>query len=406
MKIIYLHQYFTTPSMAGGTRSYEMAKRLVASGHEVHIITSWREVTEHKDWFYENIEGIHVHWLPILYSNSMSYSQRIKAFFHYALKAGKKAQEIGGDVIFATSTPLTVAIPGVYASKKLAVPMVFEVRDLWPELPIAVGALRNPITKFLAKRLERYAYKNASHVIALSPGMAEGVINVGYPAENVTVIPNSADLTMFCPDQAKADIFREKHRELSDHPFVLYAGTLGIINGVSYFAELAAATAKINPDIRFVIIGHGMEWEKVKLRAETLGVLNKTMFMYAAMPKTELVEAFAAAAVSTSLFVDLKPMEANSANKFFDTLASGTPVAINYGGWQVPLLEKFEAGIRLSRKVEDAAVQLVNLINDEARLSKMANNARKLAESEFSRDLLAVKLESVLKSVATYKVTD
>lgn len=389
--------------MAGGTRSYEMARRLVAVGHEVHIITSWRDKTEHTSWFYQNIDGIHVYWLPVPYSNNMSFGQRIKAFFQYAFKAGKKACEIGGDIVFATSTPLTIAIPGVRAARKLGVPMVFEVRDLWPELPIAIGALRNPVTKFLARALERFAYKNASHIVALSPGMADGVLKTGYPAQQVTIIPNSADLEMFSPDEQKAAQFRQKHPELAAHPVVLYAGTLGLINGVSYFAELAAATAQVNPDIRFVLIGHGMEWDKVAATAEALGVLNNTMFMYPAMPKTELVGAFAAATVSTSLFVDLKPMEANSANKFFDTLASGTPIAINYGGWQVPLLEDFNAGIRLSRDVTVAATQLANLIADNTALQRMAVNARRLAEAEFSRDVLAARLEQVLTDVANAK---
>lgn len=142
MKILYLHQYFTTPSMAGGTRSYEMARRLVAWGHEVHMITTDREgIFDPKQKWYETDEaGIHVHWTPIPYSNKMSYGQRIKAFFAFSWRAARKAAKIGGDVVFATSTPLTIAIPGVYASKRLKIPMVFEVRDLWPELPIAIGS--------------------------------------------------------------------------------------------------------------------------------------------------------------------------------------------------------------------------------------------------------------------------
>lgn len=400
MKILYLHQYFNTPSMAGGTRSYEMAKRLVAAGHEVHIITSWRESTANTDWFYESIDGIHVHWLPVPYSNSMTYSQRIIAFFKYAAKAGSKAIQLGGDLVFATSTPLTIAIPGVKASKNLKVPMVFEVRDLWPELPIAVGALKNPLTKFLAKQLEKYAYKNSSHIVALSPGMADGVAKLGFPVDKISIIPNSADLDIFMPDKRRAESFRSQYPELGDRPIILYAGTLGIINGVSYFAELAAETYKLNKQACFVLIGAGMEWDKVKHRAIELGIFNVNFYMYPAIPKTELVGAFAAASISTSLFVDLKPMEANSANKFFDTLASGTPIAINYGGWQVPVLEDYNAGVRLSRDIEKAAAQLSDLLGDSQLLLQMGLNARKLAEEHFSRDLLAKKLEDCLQKVA------
>src|SRR5699024_5606020 len=111
MKIIYLHQYFNTPDMAGGTRSYEMARRLVAWGHEVHMVTSWREPTDKHGWFTSVEAGIQVHWLPLPYGNYMGYRERIQAFLLFAWKAARKAASIPADVIFATSTPLTIAIP-------------------------------------------------------------------------------------------------------------------------------------------------------------------------------------------------------------------------------------------------------------------------------------------------------
>ena len=86
MKIIYLHQYFNTPDMSGGTRSYEMARRFVAEGHEVHMITSFREARDDQVWFENEVAGIHIHWLPVEYSNNMAFSDRIKAFFKFAFK--------------------------------------------------------------------------------------------------------------------------------------------------------------------------------------------------------------------------------------------------------------------------------------------------------------------------------
>ena len=204
MKILYLPQYCTTPAMSGGTRSYEMAKRLVAAGHEVHVITTWRGASERRDWWVEDIDGIQVHWLPVPYSNAMGFARRLKAFFHFAARSARRAVTIGGDVVFATSTPLTIALPAVAAARKLKRPMVFEVRDLWPLLPIAIGALRSPVTIALARWLERFAYRNADRIVALSPGMAEGVVATGYDPARVHVIPNSCDLDLFQPDAAAA----------------------------------------------------------------------------------------------------------------------------------------------------------------------------------------------------------
>ena len=211
MRIIYLHQYFNTPDMKGGTRSYEMARRMVKAGHKVHMITSRKDGgIQNNGWLHENIEGINVHWLPVEYSNKMSYFRRLIAFFEFAIKAGGKVKQIGGDVIFATSTPLTIAIPAINAKKALKIPMVFEVRDLWPELPIAIGALKSPLTKYFAKKMEMWAYKNSDSIIGLSPGMCDGVIKTGYPKSKVFNIPNSCDLELFNVDAGAGIEFSEE----------------------------------------------------------------------------------------------------------------------------------------------------------------------------------------------------
>lgn len=399
MKIIYLHQYFNTPEMSGGTRSYEMAKRLAEKGHEVHIITSWRECDGKSTWFTTKTNGFNVHWLPVAYSNKMSFLQRIKAFSHFALKAGKKAQEIGGDIVFATSTPLTISIPAIATSKKLKIPMVFEVRDLWPELPIAIGALKNPFLKFLAKQLELFSYKHSKHIIALSPGMAKGIVKTGYPNEKVTMIPNSADLDIFKSDISGDNEFKTSYPELMNCQFVLYAGTLGVINGVGYLVDVAHKAKLLDPSIKFVVFGRGAEFEKIIKKAKKLKVLNNNFFIYPSISKYELSSAFNFASLSSSLFIDLKEMESNSANKFFDGLASGTPVLINYGGWHESLLHTNNAGFKLSRDVDASALSIINILKKPIALNKMGRNARNLAEKEFSRDLLALKLEKILCTV-------
>ncbi len=131
MKIVYLHQYFVTPDMPGGTRSYEMGRRLVEAGHEVHMITSDQSgrFDASEGWRITEEAGIRVHWTTVPYGNEMPYGERIKAFFLFAWRSAREAARIGGDLVFATSTPLTIALPAVYAAKRCGVPMVFEVRD-------------------------------------------------------------------------------------------------------------------------------------------------------------------------------------------------------------------------------------------------------------------------------------
>jgi glycosyltransferase involved in cell wall biosynthesis len=399
MKIIYLHQYFNTPSDAGGTRSYEMARRLVYYGHEVHMITSYREDNRNDggNWFETTESGIKVYWLSVPYANQMSYGQRINAFVKFAWGAAIRAASLEADLVFATSTPLTIALPAVYSARKLKVPMVFEVRDLWPELPLAIGAIKNPLLAWFAKRLELFAYKNAKRVIALSPGIKEGIIITGYPENSVAVIPNGCDIELFRKGRRASERIRKEYGWLQDRPLILYAGTVGLINGVEYLAILAKEIIDIAPDIRFVVIGEGKGLDKLYAEAERAGVLNENLYLLPQMPKSDMPGWFGAADIVTSLFIDLKEMWNNSANKFFDALAAGKPIAINYGGWQAELLTEVSAGVVLDPKdMKQSAKLLVKRIEDNKWLEEAGVASAKLASERFNRNDLARKLEKVL----------
>jgi glycosyltransferase involved in cell wall biosynthesis len=400
LKIIYLHQYFNTPEMSGGTRSYEMARRMVAAGHEVHMVTSIRESShQHDDWFTSDEAGIQVHWYPVPYSNHMSYAQRIGAFLSFAKAARKKAVELEGDVIFATSTPLTIALPAVPAARKKKIPMVFEVRDLWPEMPIAMGALNNPVLRFAAHKLEHWAYKNAAAVVALSPGMKAGVVATGYSADKVAVIPNSSDNREFAYDADAARQFRTERQWLGDKPLLVYTGTFGKVNGVGYMVELASALQALGSDVLILLVGGGAERDSVKQAAEKAGVYQNNLFIEDPLPKKAIPALLSAATMASALFIDLPEMRPNSANKFFDALASGTPVLLNYGGWMHDLVTAHECGLPLwQRSVDEVAEILDAKMHDQAWLDKAGQAARKLAEECFDRDLLAAQLMAVLQS--------
>ena len=398
MKITYLHQYFHTPEVPGSTRSYEMARRFVARGHEVNLITADRHAEPGSGWRVSDEAGIRVHWLPVPYSNEMSVRERIAAFFKFARGAAQRAAGLETDLIFASSTPLTIALPAVWAAKRRRVPMVFEVRDLWPELPIAMGALKGEPTVYAAKRLECFAYRNAAQVIALSPGMKEGVVKTGYPEGRVHVIPNSCDLELFDVPQSAGDAYRAQHDWLGDRPFIVYVGTLGQINGMPYMAELAAKVRAEAPEVRFAVYGGGHDYNALKARAQELGVLNETLFLPGPIPKKQVPAVLSAATFASSLFIDLKEMWVNSANKFFDGLAAGRPVLINYGGWQADILRETGAGLVLDpHDMEGAKDTLLRALRDEAWLESAGQKARNLAQARFSRDGLAAELIAVLE---------
>ncbi len=401
MHIVYLHQYFCTPSTAtgGGTRSYEFARRLVAAGHKVDMITTenYPEESWRRGWRVTDEDGIQVHWLPVPYDNRMSYARRMRSFLSFAIRSARRATSLGGDLVFATSTPLTIALPAIYAAKRLRAPMVFEVRDLWPEVPIALGVVKNRGMIWGARRLERFAYRNAAEIVALSPGMADGVVKTGYPRERVHVIPNASDLDLFRPNEAERARFRASHAWLGDRPLVVYTGTFGLVNGVGYLVELAAQVAALDPEIRFLLVGDGRELEAVSARARELGVLDRSLFILGSQPKAEVTKVLAAADLATSVVVDVPALWHNSANKFFDGLSSGTAFAVNHEGWQADLLRQQEAGLVLDvHDVGAAAQAVVTALRTPGWAARAGANARRLAEARFARDTLAEQFEAVL----------
>ena len=405
MKILYLHQYFNTPEMSGGSRSYQMAKRMVAAGHEVHMITSLREEQkEHSSWFVTDEEGIKIHWYPVPYSNHMANSQRIKSFLAFAYEAKKKAVSLSGDVIFATSTPLTIAIPAVIAMRKLKIPMVFEVRDLWPEMPIAIGALKNPMLQFFAKKLEKWAYQNSAAIVALSPGMKEGVLKTNYPEKRIAVIPNSSDNLEFLYHEEAAIKFRSDRAWLGDKPLLLYAGTFGKVNGVDYIVKVAKELKKLNSNIRILLVGDGREKTQVITEAKDIGVYEENIFFEPAMVKKDMPILFSAATMTSNLVTDLPEARANSANKFFDSLAASKPILLNHGGWMHDIVKNHNCGLAMwQQPIELVAAKLHEKMNNDEWLKQASMAAKELALQEFDRDLLADQLMSVISAVVEKK---
>lgn len=401
MRIVYIHQHFTTPAMPGGTRSYEFARRLVESGHEVAMIAAdartttsgprrWRETTE---------SGIQVHWTPVPYDNSMTPWRRIWAFARFLVAASRKASSLPQDVVIATSTPLTVAIPGAWSAVRNKVPFVLEVRDLWPTVPIAMGVLRSWPARKAALILERWAYRRASRLIALSPDMADGVRLV-RPDAPITVIPNAADRDLFgVPTEADKQIERE-NQSLAGRPVVLYAGTFGRVNGVTYLVDVAAEMLSRMPEACFVLVGGGAQYEQVNQRASDLGVLGKNCYVLDRVAKQQVTAWFRRATVVTSTVIDVPELAANSANKVFDGLAAGRPIAVNHGGWIADALIRSGAGLVLSRDPVTAADELAEFLRSESRLAAAAEAARRLASDEFDRDKLAISFEGVLVAAA------
>ena len=406
MHIVYLHQYFTPADGVGSTRSYEKARRLVQAGHQVTLVTStaFFPPSYRFDILVNDlaIDGIDLKVIRVAYSNRQSYLRRILAFFHFAVLCAFVAMRIRNvDLVFATSTPLTIMIPGIVAKWRHAVPMVFEVRDQWPKVPITLGILRNPLAIVVAQWMERSAYRQSSHIVALSPCTRDGIVAMGISQNDISVIPNCSDTDLFRVDRAVGNTFLDQHPHLRSKKIVAYAGTLGFANGVDYIVQLAAQMQNRDSKICFVVAGDGAKRDELTALADKLGVLGKNFWMLAPLPKNKVPPFLSAAtAVCSTFILDAAPWP-NSANKFFDGLAAGKPVVINYQGWQKDVLDRSGAGIALPPDdLDKAANKLKCFLDDNVAITKSSIASSLLADTHYNRAHLAEKLRRVLEEAA------
>jgi glycosyltransferase involved in cell wall biosynthesis len=333
----------------------------------------------------------------------MGFFERVMAFVHFAIAASRKAASFEADVVFATSTPLTIVLPGLFAAWRLRVPLVFEVRDMWPAVPIAMGYLNNPVLRIGAQWLEHLAYRHSRHVVALAPGMRDDIVATGIAPEKVTVIPNGCDVNIFGADLSfEAAAVRTAHPWLQQRKLVLFAGTLGRANGVGFLVMLATEMRVIDPEVRFVVIGEGAERGQITDMARKAGVLDTSLYMLDAMPKIKLAAWVAACDFTVGLFTGPRVLWKDAVqNKFFDSISAGKPVACNFAGYQSQLAVERNVGLILPHENPlEAARKLHYKLYDATWLAAAASNAREMARNDFSRDHFAEHLESILRTAA------
>lgn len=309
-RLVYIHQYFKTPEEQGSTRSFHLAAALAAQGVEVVMVTAGSEAKE------EFISGIRVIYVPVPYSNKMGVWARIKAFISFFRAAKLIVADLQPDLIYATSTPLSVGSLARRISKKLGVPYIFEVRDLWPDFPIQAGVLKGPFAAYF-KREERKIYRDAKLIVALSEDMLKAVQQrTETPA---VCVPNFS--------------FFEPIPDLKPSLKIAYFGSLGRFNGIENWKSLLETAVRIHQPIELHVWGEGFH-------ESTLKALPNLVY-HGAAPKRGMAEAIQQSGCSFSLisFSKLPVLKTNAPNKLSDSLAMQLPIITTTDGWMRQLAE-------------------------------------------------------------------
>jgi glycosyltransferase involved in cell wall biosynthesis len=395
VRIVYIHQHFNFPWESGWQRPWQFARRLARAGHEVTVICGGREAAR------QHLDGVEVRRLTVPYDNAMAFGQRVRSFISFMTRASWFASKVKADVVFASSTPLTTAVPGMIASTLRRAPFVFEVRDLWPEAPVALGFLKNRGAIWAAEKLEKLAYRSADHVIALSPGMEAGVKRV-CPEVGTTVVPNASDVENFAASREKRSEVRAELGWADDETVLFYAGSFGVTYDVPWLIRLAGELQRRGENFRVVAYGQGADTEQCRRVAREFG-LSPLDVLPGKIPRTEIERMLPAADIAVSTLVDNPALEINSLNKVFDALAAARPVVFNHAGWLPEVLKANGAGWQLSRNPATAADQLLEgMSSGQFDLHSGSRAALELARREFDRDLLFDRFLRVVENAAPH----
>lgn len=403
MKVLYFHQHFSTPKGAVGIRSYEMARRLVARGHQVTMVCGSYGGGETGLGLpfiggkrRGTVEGIDIIEFDLAYSNSDGLVTRAMTFAKFALRSIGLALTERYDLVFATTTPLTAGIPGIFARWLRGKPFVFEVRDLWPELPKAMGVIRNPLVLGAMSILEWASYRSASRLIGLSPGIVEGIAKRGVPHERIALVPNGCDLGIFAGD---VEPWRPEQIN-PDDLLAVFAGTHGMANGLDAVLDTAVELKRRGrDDIKLLLIGQGKLKPALQARAQR-EALDCVVF-HEPVNKSRLAGLMASTDVGLQVLANVPAFYfGTSPNKFFDYIAAGLPVLNNYPGWLAGMIRDNQCGFAVAPESPQAfADALEQAASDRAAAKEMGKRGRELAEREFDRELLANRFVDWLEGV-------
>jgi glycosyltransferase involved in cell wall biosynthesis len=388
-KILYINQYFRKPTEPGITRSYWIAQRLIKEGYSVTMLAHRNTLLEHVKGDVPrseiiDVDGIRVIYLRNQYSNEMGMMSRAWAFVSFMLRSIWWAfREKNVDLVIATSTPLTVAVPALFRKWFKKTPYIFEVRDLWPEVPVQMGAIRNRFVVGLLRWLEKITYRSAEHVVTLSPGMRKGVVKC-IPEQLTSMIPNMAKVDQFW--LRDKDVTLEQKLGLKENSFrVIYFGQMGISNAIPDVVEAAQHCLHHSDDIEFLFLGHG----RMKKPVEAAFTGESRVHVLERVPMDQMSAILNLCDVSLVTFTDLPILYTNSPNKLFDSLSAGKPVIVNSAGWTKDMVEEHQCGLFADpKKAGSLAECILKLKEDRELCEQLGRNARMLAETKYDKSIL------------------
>jgi len=407
MNILVIHQQFLRPDEGGGSRFNEFSRLWSEAGHRVTVVagqtsytTGKRSLEYRRHWVHrEHVGDVTVLRAYTPEAEMTSFVSRLWNFFCFMFSALWAVFLLAPkpDVIIATSPQLIVAVPGVLGAAFRRCPLVFEVRDLWPETGVTMGAIRRgSLFERGLSCLEAWTYRRAAAVNVLTPAFKDSIVSRGLAApEKIWFIPNGADAWRR-PSDAVRDEIRQRYGWQGKF-VALYAGAHGIANDLTQLVRAGDALRE-DSRIHLVTVGAGAELAGLREEVRRRGLDNVTFL--GPVPKTEMPGILAAADVGLAVLKKCDTFKTVYPNKVFDYMSMRLPVIIAIDGVARKLVADAEAGIFVEPDDAEAlAGAVVWLRDNKEAAAEMGRKGERYVREHFDRAALAREYIQAMSSL-------
>lgn len=373
MRIVFLSHYYPPEVNAPASRTSEHCRAWVGAGHEVTVVTcapnhpSGRVYPGYRNRLYqtETVDGVRVVRVWTFLAANERVARRTLNYLSYLISATAALPWLPRpDVVVSTSPQFFCGLTGIVARSLLRAPWVLEIRDLWPESIVTVGAMRKGLMLRLLERLETLAYRRADRIVSLTDSFVPHIVDRGGNAGKIVVIKNGVDLALFTKFGTAAAI---KIRLGLENRFVAgYVGTHGMAHGLSVVLE-AAERLRDDPRIAFLLVGDGaervnLEQIRAKKRLNNVVILGQR-------PKEEMPSLWAAIDASLILLRRHGLFKKVIPSKMFEAMAMRRPIVLGVEGEAHALLDEAGAGIAITPESADELAAAVVRLAENPKLA-------------------------------------
>lgn len=404
MRILFLAHNFPPESNAVAIRTYEHAKQWVKMGHEVEVVTCAPNHPKGKlyDGFSnalfqrETMQGIKVVRVWSFLAANRGVALRSLNYLSFPLSAIAQSWRLSTpDVVISSSPQMLTALSGFLISRLKRTPWILEIRDLWPESIVAVGALERGFVVKALEALERFAYRNADHIVSVTRSFVDHFAVHGVPRAKTSVVTNGADITLFAGPVRDATLAAEIG--VAGKFVAAYVGTHGMAHALTTVLD-AADRLRDRDDIRFLLVGSGAEQARLRERRDAMQLPNVVMLDQQPRDRMPAIWGLADASIvhlrKTPLFRTVIP------SKIFEAMAAGVPTLLGVEGEAAELVADAGAGLLFEPENSVALADAVARLADSPDLAKrLGANGRRSVALHYDRRLLAVRYLELLQRV-------